>query len=741
MLLPKTRAFPGIVLPAVMLCVSLAAPAAGAQERDCTPNRPRVERLRIDGNDALKDAELRERIFTERAGRLRRWFGFNVGATACLDSTELQRDVIRIARVYESRGYPGTTATASFDRTGDRTAHVRFRVREAKPVIVDSVVLVGLPPRLIDQRELRDLLHGEPFDTAMIRVAKDSVQDLVKAAGYTRALPAVLNPVVDTVARRALVTLIFDPRALVHVGRIDVEMEPNEPSQPAIPEEDVRRMISLRPGDVLTREKLNASQQALFGNGVYRTVAIDTVTSGSAGDTIPLRVRLAEGRFHSMRHGIGWATLDCFRTTSRYTYQNFLGGAHRLQLDGRLSKIGVGSPLDGFEQLCAAGVGRDPFSAKINYYAGVNMQLRGLVGAKLHPELTVYSERRTEFESYVREVDIGVLATLNRPIVPRVNTLYTYRFDKGQTSSDLAVACQVFGLCRFNDQVLLTSPSTTHAAGVTFSRSAPALGAVVVNDSRWAVESRIGTSEVVAAQQRVNFSRSQLEYAIYRPLSRTLLGAVRVQGGIVITKREQEPLVPPQERFYSGGQNSVRGFAQNQLGPAVYIVDTASMVDRDGVTVGEADASRGFNRLAPAGGTAMAVLNLELRTRVGWPTDAVRYVAFVDAGRVWNNTGNYSVTGLRVTPGVGVRFMTPIGPFRVDVGYNPHDYEAGPAFYLQARDVEAGIPGRAICVSPGTTEPFGTAGTTVSCPATFIPDKRRGLLPRLAFHFSIGEAF
>jgi hypothetical protein len=188
----------------------------------------------------------------------------------------------------------------------------------------------------------------------------------------------------------------------------------------------------------------------------------------------------------------------------------------------------------------------------------------------------------------------------------------------------------------------------------------------------------------------------------------------------------------------------VRGFGQNQLGPAVYIVDSVTMVDRGGVTVGEADPARGFSRLAPAGGTAMALLNLELRTREGWPNDMIRYVLFVDAGKVWNNTGNYSVTGLSVTPGVGVRFVTPVGPLRVDIGYNPHDYEAGPAFFLQQRDVSAGIPGRAICVSPGTTEPFETPGAGGSCPATFQPDKRRGLrgfLPRLAFHFSIGEAF
>ena len=93
----------------------------------------------------------------------------------------------------------------------------------------------------------------------------------------------------------------------------------------------------------------------------------------------------------------------------------------------------------------------------------------------------------------------------------------------------------------------------------------------------------------------------------------------------------------------------------------------------------------------------------------------------------------------------GVRLVTPLGPFRVDVGYNPYAFDAGPAFYVQDANVAAGRPGRAICVSPSTTEPLtlgaGATQPVPLCPATFLPLKTRGLLSRLVFHFSIGNAF
>lgn len=726
-----------------LLLLGLASEVQG-QDVGCSARRPRVERLRIRGNRAIATVDLRLIMYTEPAGRLRRWFGWNVGPTACLDSLELLRDTRRIAAWYAMRGYPGTSAIAGTVPTGPRSVEVRFRVREAPPVLIDTVRITGLPPRLIDQPRLIAALRGGPLDDSLIVAALDSVQQQLRAAGYARAQPPTRSVALDSLTRRARVTLEFRPGAQVRVGAIDVQMTANDSARPALQDDEVRALLRFRPGDVYSSRAVGASQQLLYSYDLYRTVAIDTLGNGGATDTIPIRVRLLEGRHTAARAGGGWGTIDCFRTQSRYVEQNFTGRGHRLQLDLRLSKIGVGAPLNGFPDLCAPAVRADTFSARLNYYVGASVVMRGLVGDRWHPQGTLYSERRTEFQSYVRETAIGGIASFDRPLIPRVNTTFAYRFDIGRTTSDAAVSCATFGLCRFNDRFLLNSRSVTNAAGVTWSRSAPAITTLATNDERWAIETRLGTVNVGDPATRVNFNRTQLEYAFYRPLTRHWIGAARLSGGFIATARDKEGLVPPQERFYSGGQNTVRGYNQGQLGPVVYIVDTPTdTVSVGGNLVGQADAARGFGRVAPAGGTAQALVNLELRSREGWPSDLLRWVLFLDAGRVWNNSGNYAVTGLRATPGVGVRLVTPLGPFRVDVGYNPHGLESGPAFYLQRAGV--GTLGRAICVSPGSTEPLNDAAADalgpVPCPSSFTPARATGLLPRLTFHFSIGEAF
>jgi outer membrane protein assembly factor BamA len=118
-------------------------------------------------------------------------------------------------------------------------------------------------------------------------------------------------------------------------------------------------------------------------------------------------------------------------------------------------------------------------------------------------------------------------------------------------------------------------------------------------------------------------------------------------------------------------------------------------------------------------------------------------VMFIDAGRVWNTNDVFSVTNSasRITPGVGIRLLTPLGPFRIDIGYNPYGFEAGPAFFIVNAVPSAGIVGRAICVSPGATESLSNNVSQTFCPTTFTPTTRGSLLSRLAFHFSIGNAF
>jgi len=103
--------------------------------------------------------------------------------------------------------------------------------------------------------------------------------------------------------------------------------------------------------------------------------------------------------------------------------------------------------------------------------------------------------------------------------------------------------------------------------------------------------------------------------------------------------------LPAGRRFFAGGSTTVRGFQQDRLGVP-------------GVISGEKGLS--------SGGNGVVVLNGEVRTQL-WPSIAV--VGFVDGGNVFARAGDISLGDLRGAAGVGIRYRSPLGPLRLDVGF------------------------------------------------------------------------
>src|SRR5437773_11401310 len=106
-------------------------------------------------------------------------------------------------------------------------------------------------------------------------------------------------------------------------------------------------------------------------------------------------------------------------------------------------------------------------------------------------------------------------------------------------------------------------------------------------------------------------------------------------------------LDPPDQRFYAGGPNCVRGFALDGLGPRVYVSDTRQIT--------RTDTTYTSIRASPTGGNTVFTANLELRVPTPIFPERVRLGLFVDVGQVWErgDTGT-TVSGLRGTPGLGL---------------------------------------------------------------------------------------
>lgn len=728
---------------ALAIALLVLSPPLAAQDLSCDTGDLEIRSVAFTGNERFSSSQLSNAIVSTPSSWFRRVLHIPIGAHHCLDTLEVARDALRLRLYYRQRGYWKTTESTTLSADGTGGVAIGFAIHEGPPVLIDSLTVSGLDslrPGL--RRRLTtplERLRGRVYDRDVLRGAIDTAVSTLLNNGYAHAVDPLRNIDVDEATNRARVALTFLPGPPAHIGRIEISVQPNEPGHPpAIDTGTVANLLSFRPGDLYRQRDLLFSVRDLYSLETYQHVDVQVLPdSQQTSDTsLAVGVSLVEARMKSMRVGLGWATLDCTRTQGRFTDRNFLGGAKRLELSARLSHIA----------LCPSNVRQDTaFSNLVNYYADATLRLPSLFGPRNIPSVTLFSEQTSEYRTYVRYTPIGGLAQVTRDLQPRtfrpgLPLTLAYQIEYGRTKADPAVFCQIFNRCSLSDIARLQRNSSLSVVSATIARDRTDNVLDPSRGSRLQLTLRTGTTSVDTGGAS-RFTRVAGEASVYYAFPGRTVLAAHLQLGTVLqgfTLHGATEFVPPQERLYAGGPNSVRGYGQNLLGPLVYIVDSTSVRDTliDGRHVYEARDTAAIRQFSPTGGNTLAVGNLELRTPAPVWSDVLQLAAFVDAGLVWDRPADHvALSDVRVTPGIGVRVNSFVGPFRVDVAYNGYPSSSGSAYFVdQTSDALR-------CVSPGNPFDRGVVTTGLECPASFRPAQHASFWSRLTFNFSIGQAF
>jgi outer membrane protein assembly factor BamA len=740
--------------------LSVLATTASAQQRaqaeiGCgDPGDREVRKLTFSGNKTHTDYALVRGIATTASTFWRRTLGF--GQRYCLDSLAVVVDSARLDYHYRRTGFPDVEVTYLIKEVGTGRVAVEFNIVEGDPMVMDSVNFTW-DPNVVVPDSVRFLAGlplrvGDRFDVTVLQATRDTIRRRLANSGYPQA--EILRDFEQrTAEHKASVTYkIFPgPRSWIGEIKIPAPLPSNPNSPPRINTDRVRATLGVREGDLYNESALERAKRGLFLTEAFRLVTIDTSHSTTKPDSlIDLEVALAEAQLLALRASVGWANLDCLRAGVNYTNYNFLG-LRRLDLNTRVSKVGTSAPTEWAESLCTGELLNDEVSDTLNYYLGGTISQAALFGLSIVPSLSVYSERRSEFKAYLRETPIGVIASVQQGIGTQLPMTWSYQLEYGRTAAQPAFFCAVFNVCEADVRERLERLTRSAVVGWAATRSRvasivnPSSGSLIRLDLRHA-------SPVVGATKDASFNRATFDATSY---NQALGGALvlRLRAGTVLGSRLNlsgaPRFIPLQERLYAGGPNSVRGFRQNEMGPAIYVPDRFSVVaipGDDTLQYWRANPDSVGERTVPTGGDNVIVANAELRIRSSAYPELLQFAVFVDAGQVWNRgragTG-VNFAELQVTPGVGIRLFTPVGPIRVDVGYNPYRRPTGPAYITDQTG------NNLICVSPGNTLRVRVAEPGIparqvddgDCPGTYAPRFGKSFWNRLAFQFSIGQPF
>ncbi|HEU5170373.1 MAG TPA: BamA/TamA family outer membrane protein [Gemmatimonadales bacterium] len=712
------RPWPRLRVAVGLLLLGGAVTEVAAQE----PQRV-IRGLSFRGNAALSDEALAAAIGTTKSSffatsPLFSWLG--LGEKRYFDELEFRRDVLRLAVLYKRTGFPDVQVD-TIVRRDERNVRIDFAITEGRPILVTGFAVNGLDslPRELRERVLVDLplRPSDVFNRYLMQISADTVGERLRNRGYPTAS----------------VFTGFESNRETYTASVTFDVVPGEPAvfgQARVEGAErldtavVRDLLFARPGRPFSQADLVQSQRNLYKTDLVRSVAVGIDSAGwePGADSVPLLVRLSESRPYRVRAGVGYATTECFRTSAAFTTRNFLGKARTLDLTGQLSRIGVGKPFDLGLRDNICGVTREDTigSARVNYQLRSTVRRPAFLGPPNTLLLTLFAERRSEFKVYRRD-EIGASVEIQRESPrARLPVSLSYTLSYGKTQATPVSFCAFFNAC--TPEVINQLRQRRILAALSGRVSFPRANSLIDPTRGYNATVEIThASKPIGSSSLQQFTRLFGDAAWYRPLSRDIVLSWRVRGGVIFSPGVAigtgvDAFVPPEQRFYAGGPNDVRGFSRNEMGPVVYVVRDSTLQNVGTPEQLEPDSVQ----VAPTGGNTLAVGNVELRFPAPIFRSTLRLAAFLDAGALWERgrSGELSRARVRFTPGFGFRIGTPLGPARLDLAYNGYALPPGPLFVAD------------------------TAGNLQQIRDQFSVDRRgRVLGVPLTFQFSVGQAF
>lgn len=736
-----------VVLPLVALRLGVGP---GALEGQST-QRPEVTSLRFVGNESFSDNDLAASIVT-RQTRCRSvvlrpfcWAGAGFAWDRhYLSERTLEDDYVRLYLFYRQHGYRSVQVDTVLTRRDD-TVGIVFRIEEGEPHRITSFDVRGVQdvpsPPVTEGLPVRE---GDPLDLEELDTVRDSLTRRLQNRGYAHA-EVLRNIFVPAGTRDAEVEFDVYTGPVARFGTIDVEG--NEHVSDGV----IRRMLSFGEGGVYRRELLFDAQRNLYGLEIFLNASITQDLDNEPDSIVPIRVQVNEGNTHRVRAGGGWNTEECFNLEATWANRNYFGGARRLQLRGRVSNL-LATSLHQSVLCQDAGTGA---YGKLDWVVSADFTQPFIFTPRNSLAASVYAERQSLQNVYVRKA-VGLSVGLTRSVGRQTPLTLSYSPEIGRLDAAEVFFCTSLLVCDPDEIDLLQGSNVLAPVGLSIARDrsdspiSPTRGYRGLID----LESAGGWTG-----SDFEYERAVAEISAYHSVDDVVL-AGRIRGGWLWARpfrglsgsadNAGREIAHPEKRFYAGGANSVRGYAQNQLGPQVVSVEVSRLLlpvagnenaacAPEEVVALTCDASSlETNQFSarPTGGTRLIEGNLEVRFPLWGPS--VSGAAFVDFGRVWDGNARLSLDDLVFTPGLGFRYATPIGPIRFDVAYRGDPARQVPVVTSQIRPYD-----------PMTDRPEDRIGdldwVRRGDLALLGPDVTIGganrFFQHLQLHISIGQAF
>jgi outer membrane protein assembly complex protein YaeT len=534
---------------------------------------------------------------------------------------EVKDAVSRIRDYYRGEGFvDATVKKPTFVFNENRSgATISVQIEEGPQYRIHEVVLSGdLIPELANELEkIRNNLIGKPYYVRRKLLLRTNLEEAYDAIGYADAEFAIEAIKQDEPGRMNLLAVIKSGKQ-TRIGKVVISG--NSSTQEAF----IRDRVQLKPGDIYTNTKRRESFRKLFDSGLFAKITIELSAPKQDGSR-DLEVIVEELPTREVYVEPGWGSYEELRLRVGVFEKNLFGTGRNGRIEGLVSTKGETITLSY----------TDPW----------------LLQTDIIMNVPLYYERRDEPSYTSEEISLAFLfnknlsrnLTLSTGYQYKMTQLYNLTDDTPQPENEDDYNKGTVGIQAVwdsRDDIFYPAAGLRLSSG--FDISLPAFGS------------------------DLEYGRITLGCRYFMKLSHEYILGLRATTGLIFPIRDQIS-IPISERFFNGGDNTVRSYKHSELGP------------KD-------------NNNEPVGGLGYNVFSIEVRKRFYRNFAATLYV---DAGNVspnrsllesdftpytsrsdlLNDTFNDFFSDFKFGIGIGLQYLLPVGPVRLDIAYNPDPEE------------------------------------------------------------------
>jgi len=489
----------------------------------------------------------------------------------------------QIRRALEPYGYFSPQVDANLTRDGDNWT-ATYRIQPGEPVTVERVVVriegAGAnDPALASIARSPPIRTGAPLRQSEYTQTKRALQQVAADHGYLDAEFARHVLHVDPAQHSAQVLLVFRTGPRYRFGEVTIHQGILNPGF-------VHRYVHIQPGEPYSAGKLSDLQSRLSSSGYFSSVSVTPEKDRAGQDRrVPVTVTAQPAKRNHYSLGLGYGTDTGPRLRFGWENRRVNRRGHRFRFDARLSRIATEANARYIVPLA------DPTSDRLVFSATDNRRDYGDTVGYL---LGLGVSRITRVDGWQQDAYVNV----------------------GRYRSDLAPGTLVSRL---------VMPGIRYSRIVAQPPGVSAFGYSINADVH-------GAARALASDD--TFARADLSVHVVIPLGP---GEVVLRGEIGAIADSNFDHLPVAERFFAGGENSVRGYAYQSIGPR----NAAGQV---------------------VGGRYLKTGSVEYDWRIvgNWGV-----AAFFDAGTAANSFTAPPEKGI----GLGARYYTPVGAVRVDLAH------------------------------------------------------------------------